>query len=444
MSLLLEAALLGVVQGLTEFLPVSSSAHLILARSFFGWNAEQFGLPFDVACHVGTLTAILVYFQHDLRDLLNGLPHVFTPGSDPAARQALVHRAGHHSGGPGGRPAGRRRSTPPGPRPSSCVTLGVGGVLMAVAERAGAQQRQADSLGLLETLAVGVAQACALVPGVSRSGATITMGMFLGLTRESAARFSFVLGVPAMLGAATLEGAKLAMADVPMDAMTTQVFVVGMVVSAVVGYLTVRFFLRYLVHHTLNAFVAYRLALAAVTLAVAGVVMLAWLRRRFITGFFVTVPLIVSVAALVWGFGVVDGVTAPLTNGVLGRDVPGLGLLTGALAVLMVGRAGRQRDRPAHPAAAGALAAAGARVSHRLRAGQTADRRLFTRQRNGLQAGRACDAPARGLVMGFLTREFVLADPAGQARPMAAVYVPTNHLYLGDVLIFPRHEAAIS
>ncbi len=93
------------------------------------------------------------------------------------------------------------------------------------------------------------------------------MGLFLGLTRESAARFSFVLGVPAMVGAATLEGAKLAMADVPMDAMTMQVFVVGMVVSGVVGYLTVRFFLRYLVHHTLNAFVAYRLALAAVTLA---------------------------------------------------------------------------------------------------------------------------------------------------------------------------------
>ena len=87
------------------------------------------------------------------------------------------------------------------------------------------------------------------------------------LTREAAARFSFVLGVPAMLGAATLEGAKLVMADVPMDAMTMQVFVVGIVVSGVVGYLTVRFFLRYLVNHTLNAFVAYRVALAAVTLA---------------------------------------------------------------------------------------------------------------------------------------------------------------------------------
>ena len=215
---------------------------------------------------MGTLTAILVYFQRDLRDLLNGLPHLFTPGSDPAARRlwfiALATIPAVLVGALLGDVIDAAR-TPA----IIVVTLGVGGVLMAVAERAGVQQRQADSLGLIETVAVGVAQACALIPGVSRSGATITMGLFLGLTRESAARFSFVLGIPAMLGAATLEGAKLAMADVPMDAMTTQVFVVGVVVSGVVGYLTVRFFLRYLVHHTLNAFVAYRLALAGVTLA---------------------------------------------------------------------------------------------------------------------------------------------------------------------------------
>jgi undecaprenyl-diphosphatase len=137
---------------------------------------------------------------------------------------------------------------------------------MAGAERAGAQRRQAETLGPFETLAIGLAQACALIPGVSRSGATITMGLLLGLTRQSAARFSFVLGIPAMLGAATLEGVKLAVADAPMDAATMQVFAVGMVVSGVVGYLTVTLLLRYLVNHTLNAFVAYRLALAAATL----------------------------------------------------------------------------------------------------------------------------------------------------------------------------------
>ena len=140
-----------------------------------------------------------------------------------------------------------------------------------------------------------------------------------------------------MLGAATLEGAKLATADAPMDAMTAQVFVVGMVVSGVVGYLTVKFFLRYLVNHTLERVCGVPARAGRRDVGVAGGVMLAWLRRRFITGFFVTVPLIVSVAALVWGFRVVDGVTAPFYQRLLGRDVPGLGLLTGALAVLLVG-----------------------------------------------------------------------------------------------------------
>ncbi len=168
--------------------------------------------------------------------------------------------------------------------------------------------------------------------------------------------------------------------------------------------------------------------------------MLSWLRRRFITGFFVTVPLIVSVAALVWGFGVVDGVTAPLYQRVLGRDVPGLGLLTGALAVLMVG----------------VLAAnvIGRRILQRLehwlllvpvfRTIYAPVKQLIAAfspdNETGFKQVVLVDDPARGMVMGFLTREFVLADPTGQRQPMAAVYVPTNHLYLGDVLVFPRHR----
>jgi undecaprenyl-diphosphatase len=263
-GVLLEAALLGVVQGLTEFLPVSSSGHLILARAFFGWDGEQFGLPFDVACHVGTLAAILLYFRHDLLALAAGVPHLARPGAHPAARRlwfiALATIPAVLVGGLFGDFVDSVRA--PG---VIAATLGIGGILMIVAERVGAQSRSHEGISLAEAMAIGAAQACALVPGVSRSGATITMALLLGLTREAGARFSFVLGVPAMLGAATLEGAKLARADVPMDSATMQVFVVGMVVSGVVGYLTVRFFLRYLVSHTLNAFAAYRLALAAVT-----------------------------------------------------------------------------------------------------------------------------------------------------------------------------------
>jgi uncharacterized membrane protein len=165
--------------------------------------------------------------------------------------------------------------------------------------------------------------------------------------------------------------------------------------------------------------------------------MLSWLRRRFITGFFVTVPLIVSVAALVWGFGVIDGVTAPLYQRLLGRDVPGLGLLTGALAVLLVG----------------VLAAnvIGRRVLQRLehwlllvpvfRTVYAPVKQLIAAfspdNATGFKQVVLVDDPSRGLVMGFLTREFQLTDSTG-SHPMAAVYVPTNHLYLGDVLVFPR------
>jgi undecaprenyl-diphosphatase len=262
--LLLEAALLGVVQGLTEFLPVSSSAHLILARAFFGWDSEQFGLPFDVACHVGTLSAILVYFRRDIAALLPGLARLHAPATDKAARTlwyiALATIPAVLVGGLLGDFIDQVRS----PRVIA-VTLAVGGLLMIAAERLGSQRRDADSLTLVETLAIGVAQASALIPGVSRSGATITMALALGLTRASGARFSFLLGIPAMLGAASLEGVKLATADLAMDAATAQVFLVGMVVSAVVGYLTVKFFLQYLVGHTLNVFALYRLLLAAAT-----------------------------------------------------------------------------------------------------------------------------------------------------------------------------------
>jgi len=168
--------------------------------------------------------------------------------------------------------------------------------------------------------------------------------------------------------------------------------------------------------------------------------MLSWLRRRFITGFFVTVPLIVSVAALVWGFGVVDGVTAPLYQRLLGRDVPGLGLLTGAVGVLLVG----------------VLAAnvIGRRVLQRLehwlllvpvfRTVYAPVKQLIAAfspdNETGFKQVVLVDDPARGMVMGFLTREFALVDSAGQRRSMAAVYVPTNHLYLGDVFIFPRER----
>jgi undecaprenyl-diphosphatase len=261
--LLLHAALLGIVQGLTEFLPVSSSAHLILARAFFGWDSEQFGRPFDVACHVGTLAAILVYFRGDLIAMLRALPRAVPPVTDRTARLLWLIVVGTLPLLPIGLVLADREDALRTPG-VIVVTLAVVGVAMLVADRLGRRERKAEDLGWGEALALGVAQALALIPGVSRSGATITTGLAFGLERESAARFSFLLGVPAMLAAALHEGHRLL--GHSMDRATTQVFVVGIVTSGLVGYATVKYFLRYIAGHGLAPFAWYRLALAAITL----------------------------------------------------------------------------------------------------------------------------------------------------------------------------------
>ena len=260
--LLLEAALLGVVQGLTEFLPVSSSAHLILARLFFGWDAEQFGRPFDVACHLGTLGAILVYFRSDLVSLVRALPRAVKPAATTETRLLWLIAIGTLPLVPIGLFLSDRVDALRTPG-VIVVTLSVVGVAMIVAEQFGTHRRAAEDLGWGEALTLGVVQAMALIPGVSRSGGTITTGLFFGLERRSAARFSFLLGVPAMCAAAAHEGHRLI--GHPMDTATLQVFVVGIVVSGLVGYATVKYFLKYVAVRGLEVFAWYRLALAAVT-----------------------------------------------------------------------------------------------------------------------------------------------------------------------------------
>ena len=260
------AALLGVVQGLTEFLPVSSSAHLVLARAFFGWNVDEgaFGLAFDVSCHIGTLIAILIYFGRDIAAMLAAVPEVLSAsrGSAKVARLIAI----------GTIPMvivgllfatwlAEHLRTPA----VIAVTLTIGGVWLLAAERFGARTRDEDALTAGGALLVGTAQASALIPGMSRSGSTISMGMLLGMTRESAARFSFLLGIPAIGAAAAKEGLHVVKAGI--TAHDGQLFAVGMLTSAVVGFLTITFFLKYLAGHSLSVFAYYRLALAAVTVA---------------------------------------------------------------------------------------------------------------------------------------------------------------------------------
>jgi len=259
----LQAALLGVVQGLTEFLPISSSAHLLLVRAVFGWQPEpEVALAFDVACHVGTLFSVLFYFRREVADLLRV---AFAPScwfDNENASAAML------------------RSIVLGTIPIvivgllatdvifgsvrtvsvTGVALAVGGIAMFLAERYGRGERVENSLTAWEAVGLGLAQALALAPGVSRSGAVLTLAMLFGLRRERAARFSFLLGIPAIIASA----AKMTVdsLDAGVSAGTGVLLVVGIVSSAVVGYLTVKYFIRYLSRYSLNVFAVYRLCIA--------------------------------------------------------------------------------------------------------------------------------------------------------------------------------------
>src|SRR5471032_290395 len=256
----LQAAFLGIVQGLTEFLPVSSSAHLILARAFFGFDGDKFGLAFDVACHIGTVIAVLIFFRREIARMIAALPRLFD-AADPDARliwliavgtiPAIVvgllfkHQIEDHLRTPS----------------VAAVTLALGGVLFFVAERSGSKTRAEGSLTLAEAFLIGCAQAAALIPGVSRSGATIKVALLIGLRRPEAARFVFLLAIPAILGAAASEAPHLLKAGA--GAETATLFAIGILTSAIVGYAAVKFFIRYLASHSLDVFAWYRLALAA-------------------------------------------------------------------------------------------------------------------------------------------------------------------------------------
>ena len=261
----IAAALLGVVQGLTEFLPVSSSAHLVLARAFFGWNVDEgaFGLAFDVALHAGTLLALVLYFWRDLITIVIAAPAALSASRGPGKTARLIV-VGTIPVVIAGLMLAKWLEEHLRTPPVIALTLVVGGVWLLLAERLGWQDRTDDSLSNAGAFITGVAESTALVPGMSRSGSTISMAMLLGLTRESAARFSFLLGIPAIAAAAAKEGLHVLKAGVtPHDA---ELFLVGMVVSAAVGYLTIRYFLKYLAGHSLDLFAYYRIALAAVTI----------------------------------------------------------------------------------------------------------------------------------------------------------------------------------
>jgi undecaprenyl-diphosphatase len=260
-----QALLLGILQGLTEFLPISSSAHLILLPWFFQWNNPLLdSLPFDVALHAGTLLAILGYFWRDWLGLVEGFFRILRRGRVQDAQERLIIYivlATIPAGIVGVLLGKTIESTFRNP---ALITLPLILVsfLMVYAERRTRALRSLENMSLRHAMLIGCAQALALLPGVSRSGITITTGLFQGYRREAATRFSFLLSTPAIAGATLLHVRHLFSARGD----DWSLIVIGFVSSAVVGYVAIAFLLRYLRVHTLNLFAGYRLVLAALVI----------------------------------------------------------------------------------------------------------------------------------------------------------------------------------
>ena len=260
----LEAIVLGIAQGLTEFLPISSTAHLRIVPAFAGW--EDPGAAFTAVTQLGTMAAVLLYFRHDLwriaRASLAGL-------RDSEVRKSLDARLGLYIV-IGTIPIGVfglafSDQIENGARDLTLIgcTLIALGLLLLAAEKAGSHEREIESFTRRDGIIIGFAQAAALVPGVSRSGATLTAGLFLGLQRQTAARYSFLLSVPAVVLSGLFElrnvGDGEHAAALPTAIATLAAFIVG--------YASIAFLLRYLGNHSTVVFVVYRVLLGVLVLA---------------------------------------------------------------------------------------------------------------------------------------------------------------------------------
>ncbi len=274
---LFQALILGIVQGLTEFIPISSSAHLIVVPWLFGWQDP--GLAFDVALHLGTLVALLWFFASDWMRLMRAgvtslverkigddvdrrLAWLIVIGCIPGAlvgvlAESKIEEVFHQPNAP-------HNSVP---MIAMGIVIALLGAALFIAERTARHLRELNALSLQDAIIIGIAQSFALFPGVSRSGATITAGLFLNLTRETAARFSFLLSAPIIAGA----GAK-SVFDLVRDGIAQSeliFFGVGFFAAMISGYFCIKFLLRFLQRNSTDVFVYYRWLLAALVILVA-------------------------------------------------------------------------------------------------------------------------------------------------------------------------------
>ncbi len=276
MDIVLQALVMGIVQGLTEFLPVSSSGHLIIVPYLLGWDdAFITSLAFSVMLHLGTLVALLVYFRADwLRLVPAGLAAVRDRSlrDDPDRRLAWLVIAATIPAALAGfllNDLIEQRFRQVG---LVALTLVVGGVILWLADRWGRRDRGIGDVTFPVALGIGAAQALALVPGISRSGVSISAARLAGLDREAAARFSFLMATPVTAGAGLFEARKLLTGEAGVDVAIAPLLV-GMIAALGSGLVAIHFMLRYLRTRSLSVFVAYRVVLAAV-------VLVAWLGLR--------------------------------------------------------------------------------------------------------------------------------------------------------------------
>lgn len=267
---ILQSIILGIIQGLTEFLPISSSAHLVITPYLLGWEFNnQAEFIFDVLVQLGTLLAVITYFWRDLvgilRAIILGIWHrkpfaqlqarlgwLLIIASIPAALAGILFKD----------MVEQAFSSPLATALFLILTAG----FLVLAEILGKRAHQMEHITWLDALIIGIFQAVSLFPGVSRSGSTITGGMLRGLDRRPAARFSFLMSVPVMLGAGALT--TLDLFQVPNFTAQLPTLLLGFITAAIVGYLSIRWLLGFLTRHSLFAFAIYCLALSAVVMIV--------------------------------------------------------------------------------------------------------------------------------------------------------------------------------
>jgi undecaprenyl-diphosphatase len=276
----LQAAALGLIQGLSEFVPVSSSAHLVIVPWLFGWrNPALMSLSFDVALHLGTLLALLLFFAKDWARLIRAwiLSVIeLRIGEDMDRRMAWFIVIGSVPGGIAGLLFEEALDSAyhTDPIASSAMILmacaiAAMGLLLLLADNLSRKNRELGEMKLLDAVLIGLSQALAIFPGVSRSGATITGGLALGFDRAQAARYSFLLSAPlvAAAGGMSVLDSVRAYSSGSLSRGDLSLFTVGFCVSAATGFLCIKYLLKFLQSHSMKAFALYRWALAAILAA---------------------------------------------------------------------------------------------------------------------------------------------------------------------------------